>query len=368
MKKIIFIFLLLFTYLNAINLEFKNSNTKTTLNPTIIEGLNYYSLTDLRTNLRTANHIIDYEHNKISFNIFDSSVIIYINSYFAASAGKLGNMSYPIIQRNNEFWLPENFLIYTLPFFFPNNISWSEESKTLITETQNDRRINTIVIDPGHGGRDPGAVGRRSHEKNIVLNIAQKLKSQLEKELGVNVLLTRNKDEYVTLQDRTNFANTNNADLFISIHTNSSRNRSANGIEVFFLSTAQTNDARAVEALENQVVYDFEGGADAVRFYDDLSFILADLQQAQHLEESSDLAIRLQSELVRTTRANDRGVKQAGFYVLKGAFMPAVLVELGFISNEREEQRLGTAAYQDSMVAAIVEGVKSFKMKYDYLW
>ena len=354
--------------LSGITIEFRNTNDVARLTPTVINGMNYYSLNDLRSSLRTANHIIDYEHNKVSFSVFDTSVILYLNTHFVSCRGRLSNMSHQVVQRNGEFFLPETFLLYSMIDFFPNNISWDESRRVLLTERPTDRRINTIVIDPGHGGRDPGAVGRRHQEKAIVLTVANKLKTQLERELGVRVLLTRTRDEFVSLRDRTNFANTNNADLFISLHTNAARNRTANGIEVFFLSTAQTDDARAVEALENQVVYDFEGGADAVRIYDDLGFILADLQQAQHLEESSDLAIRLQTELIRNTRAVDRGVKQAGFHVLRGAFMPAVLIELGFISNQTEETRLNTASYQDQMVSAMVEGIRSFKLKYDYLW
>ncbi|MCL2063319.1 MAG: N-acetylmuramoyl-L-alanine amidase [Candidatus Cloacimonetes bacterium] len=364
----IFVLFSFISSLAAITIEFKNTNDTVRLTPIEINGMNYYNLNDLRSSLRTANHIIDYEHNKVSFSVFDTSVILYINTLFASSRGRLSNMSHSVVQRNGEFLLPETFLTHTMTDFFPNNISWSETNRVLLTERPTDRRINTIVIDPGHGGRDPGAVGRRHQEKTIVLNVAQKLKTQLERELGVRVLLTRTRDEFVSLRDRTNFANTNNADLFISLHTNAARNRSANGVEVFFLSTAQTDDARAVEALENQVVYDFEGGEEAVRIYDDLAFILADLQQAQHLEESSDLAIRLQTELIRSTRAADRGVKQAGFFVLRGAFMPAVLVEVGFISNEAEERRLATSSHQDLIVSAIVEGIRSFKLKYDYLW
>ena len=369
--KYLFIILLLLHInhsLFSINIEFRNSNNTAKLTPIIINEQTYYGLNELRDVLKTANHIVDYAHNKVSFNLLDASVILYLHTNFASSRGRMNNMSYPVIQRDNDILVPITFLSNTLVDFYPEKITWVETNQTLVTESTIDRRINTIVIDPGHGGRDPGAVGRRYQEKVLTLQVAQRLKTRLENELGVKVLLTRDNDVAVPLQDRTSFANKNNADLFISLHCNASSSRSPNGIEVFFLSTALTDDARAVEALENQVVYDFEGGAEAVRNYDDLAFILADLQQAQHLEESSDLAIRLQTELVRGTRANDRGVKQAGFYVLRGAFMPAVLIEMGFISNDNEETKLGTRNYQDQMIAAILEGIRSFKLKYDYLW
>ena len=370
MKKIFITLLILVLYsmLFSLRINFNNTNETVTIVPVVIDGINYYNLNELRSNLRSANHIIDYEHNKVSFNLYNNSIIIYLNTQFAVSRGVLSNMSYEVLQRNNDFYIPETFFTRTLPFFYQNHITWNEQNRTITADKPTDRRINTIVIDPGHGGRDPGALGRRFQEKNIVLAVAQNLKTQLERELGVRVLLTRDRDIAVPLMDRTNFANENRADLFISLHTNSSTARSAHGIEVYYLATAQTDEARAVEALENQVVYDFEGGAEAVRQYDDLAFILADMQQAQHILESSDLAIRLQTELIGSTRAFDRGVKQAGFYVLRGAFMPAVLVEIGFISNENEETKLNQRAYQDQIVSAVVEGVKSFKLKYDYLW
>jgi N-acetylmuramoyl-L-alanine amidase len=291
-----------------------------------------------------------------------------MNTFFASSRGRLSNLAYPVLKRNSEFMIPETFFTRSLGEFFPDKFSWNDGRKVLITDRPVDRRIRTIVIDPGHGGRDSGARGRRSHEKNIVLDIALGLKTQLERDLEVNVLLTRSTDEFVSLRDRTDFANRNHGDLFLSLHLNAHQNRNASGIEVYFLSTARTDDARAVEMRENQVVYEFEGGASAVQEYDDLAFILADLLQSQHLEESSDLAVRLQTELVSKTRAYDRGVKQAGFYVLRGAFMPAVLIEFGFITNQDEEGRLLNRDYQGRLVSAVVEGIRSFKLKYDYLW
>ena len=370
MKKVLlllFIFLVM-NNLFSINIEFRDSNERVRLSSTKIGELDYFSLSELRNVLRTANHFIDYEHNKINFSIFNESVILYMNTFFVSSRGRLSNLSYPIVKRNGEFFLPETFFTRTLEEFFPDRFTWNSSRRVLITDRPPDRRIRTIVIDPGHGGRDPGAVGRRSQEKNIVLDIALGLRTKLVEELGVNVLLTRSTDEFVSLRDRTTFANRNNGDMFISLHLNASQNRSAHGIEVYFLSAARTDEARAVELRENRVVYEFEGGAEAVRAYDDLAFILADLLQAEQLEESSDLAVRLQTELVSGTGAPDRGVKQAGLYVLRGAFMPAVLVELGFISNPAEEDRLLSREYQNRLISAMVAGVRSFKLKYDYLW
>ena len=360
--------LVMFSAIYSLDIEYFNSNERDKLIRIDVEGQNYYSINEIRRVFKTANHFVDYEHNKLNFSIFDESIILYLNTFFVSSRGRLSNVAFPFLQKQGEFLVPESFFTQTLPNLFPDKFKWNIGKKVLKTERPIDRKIKTIVVDPGHGGRDPGALGKRYHEKNVTLAIAKILKAQLEKELNVQVLLTRSTDEFVSLQDRTKFANKNNGDLFISLHCNGSKAKSANGIEVFFLSAARTDDERAIEALENSVVMEFEGGHEAVQAYDDLQFILADLMQSEQLEESSDLAVRLQTELIRKTTALDRGVKQAGFYVLRGAFMPSVLVELGFISNEKEENQMMTPAYQDKLVSAIVSGIKSFKLKYDFLW
>jgi len=360
--------LCLFTHLLPFDIHYTNTTERDKITPTKINDRNYYSLTELQKALKTANHFIDYETNKLNFNIYEESVIIYLDTHFASSRGRLSNLSYPVIQRNDEFYLPETFFSSSLQYFFPDKFTWDSHNGILRTEKPVDRRIKTIVIDPGHGGKDPGALGRRYYEKDVVLQIAKKLKSRLEAELDVTVMLTRSTDQFVLLSDRTAFANQNKGDLFISLHCNGSKAKSATGLEVYFLSAARTDEERAIEFMENSVVLEYEGGQDAVKAYDDLQFILADLVQAEQLEESSDLAVRLQTELVSKTKFSDRGVKQADFYVLRGARMPAVLIELGFITNDKEADDMMTSAYQNRAIAAIVEGIVSFKMKYDYLW
>jgi N-acetylmuramoyl-L-alanine amidase len=370
MKRFIVVLFCIF-YMHSlypIIIEYKNSSERDRLYPIQIEGNNYYSVNELRRVLNTSNHFIDYEHNKLNFTIHGETVVLYLNTFFVSFGGKLSNLSYPIIQRQGDFLVPETFFTHTLIECFPSKFSFDRATKTLLTEKTVEKRIRTIVIDPGHGGRDPGAVGRKSKESEIVLEIAKKLQRKIEAELDVRVLLTRTNGDNVTLRDRAKFANENSGDLFISLHTNAHQNRSAHGIEVFFLSVARNDDERAVEQMENQVVIEFEGGSEAIHAYDDLKFILADLLQSGQLEESSDLAVRLQTELVKKTGARDRGVKQAGFLVLRGAYMPAVLVELGFITNEREEANLMSASYQDKIVDAFVDALRSFKLKYEYLW
>jgi len=218
--------------------------------------------------------------------------------------------------------------------------------------------VNRIVIDPGHGGRDCGAPGylRGVYEKNIVLKIGRKLAKKIQKELGCEVIMTRNSDQHLTLEERTAIANTKNADLFISIHTNAARDRRAYGIETFFLNLATDNEAILVAAREN---------ATSTKNISDLETILSDLMQNAKINESSRLAYHVQKSLYKHmkkkySRIKSKGVKQAPFYVLLGAQMPSILIETSFISNSRECKRLNNAKYQDHLCNAIVKGIRSY--------
>lgn len=218
--------------------------------------------------------------------------------------------------------------------------------------------VSRIVIDPGHGGRDYGAPGylRGVHEKNVALKIARRLAKKIRAKLSCEVFLTRNSDRHLTLEERTAIANTKNADLFISIHTNAVRDRRAYGIETYFLNLATDEDAIMVAAREN---------ATSTKNISDLQAILTDLMQNAKINESSRLAVRIQDTLYRQlkkrySRIKNKGVKQAPFYVLLGAQMPAVLIETAFISNSRECKRLVNVKYQDRMCDAIVDAIRAY--------
>jgi N-acetylmuramoyl-L-alanine amidase len=229
----------------------------------------------------------------------------------------------------------------------------------------NESSIKVIVLDPGHGGKDPGAEGANGlQEKNIVLEIAKKLKARIEKDLDVEVLLTREDDSFVSLKERTAFANANDADLFISIHINAAENKKANGIEMYYLSEAKNDESRAAQALENSVVEEFEG-KEALQEYTQADYVISDLIQSAQLIESINLAYKFQNNTILETEARDRGVKSANFFVLRGAYMPSVLMELGFISNPEEGKKLNSDAYQDKLVESMYYGIKSFKLHYD---
>ncbi len=218
--------------------------------------------------------------------------------------------------------------------------------------------VSRIVVDPGHGGHDGGAPGyfKGVQEKHIVLQIAKRLARKLNEKTGCEVILTRDTDRYLTLEERTAMANTKGADLFISIHTNAHRSKNAYGIETYFLNLATDEEAVAVAAREN---------ATSKKNISDLQAILNDLMHNMKISESQRLARYIQGDLVdglkgKYSRIRDKGVKQAPFYVLLGAEMPAVLVETGFISNKHECTRLRQAEYQDRLVDGIVKGVSRY--------
>jgi len=226
-----------------------------------------------------------------------------------------------------------------------------------------ERAIKRIVLDPGHGGQDPGALGRRgTREKVVVIDIAQRLKKKLEKQ-GFEVILARDSDRFVSLADRSKCGNGHKADLFVSIHANSSPNRAACGFETYFLSEAKTDWERAVAARENAVFQTGDSGAE-FSAGGDVGLILADLAQNEYLVESSELAAEIQEKAVPYARIKDRGVRQANFYVLRNNFMPAVLVECGFLSNKSEEKLLRQLDHRERLAEGISRGIVEFAKLY----
>ena len=218
--------------------------------------------------------------------------------------------------------------------------------------------VRRIILDAGHGGRDCGAPGciKGVYEKDVVLKITKKLAARIRERLKCEVILTRSSDRYLTLEERTAIANTKNADLFISIHTNAHRNKRASGIETYFLNLATDDESIMVAAREN---------ATSTKNISDLQTILSDLMQNSKINESSRLAGYIQESMCKHlkkkyTRIKNKGVKQAPFYVLLGAQMPAVLIEAAFISNNRECQRLINSKYQDRLCDAIVDGIQIY--------
>jgi N-acetylmuramoyl-L-alanine amidase len=227
--------------------------------------------------------------------------------------------------------------------------------------------LKTIVLDAGHGGHDSGATGPTGlMEKDLVLDVTRRVAKLVEARLGLKVLLTRDADNFVTLRDRTSFANRARADLFVSIHANAHREAAADGVETYFLSSEATDStARQVAALENGAAQLEQPTGRGSGQVDIVKAILWDLAQSEFQLESSRLAEVVHDSMTQSLRISNRGVKQAGFYVLGGAAMPAILLEIGFVTNPREERRLKDTKYRDEIARAIFVGVAEYKRAWD---
>jgi N-acetylmuramoyl-L-alanine amidase len=225
--------------------------------------------------------------------------------------------------------------------------------------------IRTIAIDPGHGGKDPGAIGKKGvKEKDVNLKVALKLAELMKKKTDMKVFMTRKVDSYISLSDRTKIANKKNADLFVSIHCNASRKKDLRGFEAYFLSVAKTDEERAVALRENLSVRFEEPSADSASL-NDLQFIFWDLAQNEFLRESNEWAGMMCREFDDGSKIRSRGVRQAGFFVLNDAHMPSILLELGYLSNPAEEDLLGNRKYQYKLAEQIFKGIENYIERYN---
>ncbi|MGD9202049.1 MAG: N-acetylmuramoyl-L-alanine amidase [Chitinispirillia bacterium] len=231
-------------------------------------------------------------------------------------------------------------------------------------------KIKTIVIDPGHGGMDPGAVGAdKVAEKNVVLAIGLALRNELKKDTTLKVYMTRSTDIFIPLGERTKIANEKKADLFISIHTNSiggplSRKSDINGYKIYFLSQAKNEEDKLVAMRENSVI-ELEK---EVPKKDLLQNILIEMANNEFLTESQELSILIAESFkasLKKVKPLHKGVGQANFWVLNGAYMPSVLIETCFISNPAEEKLLNSKKYQKKIALAIKDAILKFKEKYE---
>jgi N-acetylmuramoyl-L-alanine amidase len=220
--------------------------------------------------------------------------------------------------------------------------------------------LRTIVIDPGHGGEEQGTRGAGGVlEKDLVLDVARRLRSVLDSRLGVRVLLTRDDDRVVLHDDRASLANNNKADLFISLHANSSPNKSAKGAEVFYLSLDGLGaEARKLaESSESKPVPVVGGGSR------DIDLILWDMAQARHLADSAAFAMLVEEEMRRRVDMSPNPIQQAPFRVLVAANMPAVLVEMGFLSNPEQEGQLTSDDFKNRVVQALFDAIVRYRAR-----
>lgn len=247
----------------------------------------------------------------------------------------------------------------------PANPAAEQALQQQATELRKEKKF-IVAIDPGHGGEDPGAIGyHRLQEADVVLAIAKKLKAQLDQIPGVSAVLTRDGDYFIPLRKRIDIARRFQADLFISIHCNASRDRDATGTEVYFLSLTGATDESARSLAEKENAADLVGGIPP-ETGDDLLSILFDLRQNDTIRRSSEVAEMLIDDVAADTRLVTRGVKQAGFVVLKAPEIPSVLVETAFITNPREASILRDAQFQTKFAEHLAQGIMSYKSMKDH--
>ena len=232
---------------------------------------------------------------------------------------------------------------------FPPGVRETSRDRDPSLAGQLGAKVRTIVLDPGHGGKDPGAIAGRLREKTLVLDICKRLEGLLKNEY--KIYMTRRKDVFIPLEARTAFANQKGADLFVSVHVNLARSSKAEGIETFYLSLASDKEARALAAYENAM---------AAHAISDLEGMLEKILKNTKLEESRWFAEGIQRDLINETGRKNRGIKRAPFVVLIGANMPSVLTEVSFISNKMEARLLSTEAYRQKIARALAKGIRRY--------
>ncbi|MDI6839831.1 MAG: N-acetylmuramoyl-L-alanine amidase [bacterium] len=327
------------------------------INYQIIDGFNYFNLNDLQlafgfnVSCDSIRHrwIVEYQGKKV--------VLIPDNPWITINS-KLLNMPVAPKVAKDMLWLPIPVLNEVIGYFLSQNIHIEGDK---LSTYRIGMRIEKIVIDPGHGGHDSGAVGHKGlKEKDVVLDIAKKVVKLIESELGITCIITRDIDTFISLLERTKIANQCKADLFLSIHCNYASSKERCGTEVYFLSPAKTTWERAVEARENaSLKYELP------EYRGEVEAILWDMAQTEFLKESNFLAGKLVSLISTSASTYNRGVKQANFFVLRGTYMPACLIEVAFISNTKGEENLRNEDFRAKIATGIVKGVQEFKKWYE---
>ena len=245
----------------------------------------------------------------------------------------------------------------------PPVVQTSQPGVTPIAVGDTNWRLDTIILDAGHGGNDHGAVANGTSDKEVAIGVVRRLGAMIESELGVRVVYTRRGDEFHTLRERGRIANRNGGKLFISVHANAASSSRAYGTETFFLAPHRTESAREVMERENSVI-DLESDPSLYADFDDEGGILRSLAMSAYHEESQLLATLVEQQFKASGRRS-RGVKQAPFIVLWAASMPAILVETGFITNRDEARFLASADGQEKTARSIFEAVKLYKQRYE---
>ena len=237
-----------------------------------------------------------------------------------------------------------------------------DNSIARINKVKDRWKLDTIVLDAGHGGKDPGTSGRKgTREKNIALDIVKRVGRLLEKNTKLKVIYTRREDVFIPIWERTKIANEANGKMFLSIHLNSNPNKTAYGFETYFLRQGKTEDAIEVAFRENEVIKLEDRSKNKYRDLSGENLIIATMAQSMHMKESEELAAMIQEEMAKKVKSKNRGVKQAGFHVLIDASMPNVLIEAGYLTNSNEERNLRNPKYRQTIANSIYRAVVKFR-------
>ena len=338
-----------------------------------IQNKKLFSVNDL-IEITKSNNFINDKTQKVVFYVDNKKIKISNQVAFIEIEDNLFQLSSEAVNENGVYYLPTESFFGIIQNLSDSSIKYTNNEirftsissdKKIITKNvdlQNEKKkweFKTIVIDAGHGGKDPGAVGYRgTKEKDIALDVAKRLEKKLSKNMNVKIIMTRDEDIFLRLSERTKIANESNGNLFISIHTNAAEDRRASGFETFLIGPNKNEAAVRVAARENAVL-ELEGTTGKKLTNEDL--IQATIAQSAFASKSEQFASMVQKEIKKRVQSRDRGVKQAGFYVLMGASMPNVLVELGFISNPSEEKKLRSPQYRDQLATAIYRAVEQYQ-------
>lgn len=337
-----------------------------------IENNTFFSINDFLASTDSKPYISE-KTEKIVFYIDNQKIKLTNGITFLLIDENIYQLSSKVIRQNNEYFVPTDSFLNIINSSVKSLSIMFNESKILISVKPNENnkpaknivaeknkwRFSTIIIDPGHGGKDPGAVGYRGTlEKDIALDVAKRLEKKITKNMKIKTVLTRDEDIFLKLGERTKIANENNGSLFISIHANAATDRRASGFETFLIGPNKNEAAVRVAARENAVL-ELEGFSGKQLTNEDL--IKATIAQSAFASKSEQFAALVQEEIGKRVQGKNRGVKQAGFYVLMGASMPNVLVELGFISNLAEEKKLRSSQYREVLATAIFRAVEKYE-------
>ena len=340
-----------------------------------IKEQKYYISVNNFSDVLLNKNFTNNDTEKIIIYFGDTKIKITANISFIIINDKPYQLQNNVFQRKGEYYVPlDDFLAlltqHTNTNYSMNYNSMSINLSSVIQNSPIDKttdlikekkkwQFDTIIIDPGHGGKDPGSIGYKgTKEKDIVLDVSKRLARKIQKNLRVKTILTRDEDVFIRLQDRTKFANTNEGDLFISIHVNSNESKKPYGFETYLLKPGRNQEAINVALRENSVI-ELEGNK--FEQLTDEQLIQATIAQSGFVQYSEKFAALVQEEIDKRVQSRNRGVKQAGFYVLMGASMPNVLIELGYISNPNEEKKLNSSSYRDMLATSIYYAILEYQ-------